>query len=154
MGGHTTRQHKKVALAIVSMWKRIGNVEVELLNQEWKTFLDTRNRGDFMVTRGAWIADYNEASTMIDLFHSKHGNNDGKYSNPKFDEIIDRTKVTADAGERDKLYQEAERILAQDFPVAFVYHYANRRLVKPWVKGYGRNPQGRIQARDVYIVAH
>ncbi len=151
---NTNEQHKKIALAVVSMWKRIGPVEVELVNQEWKTFLDTRNRGDFEVTRGAWIADYNEASSMIDLYHSKHGSNDGKYSNPAYDEVIDKAKVTLDPAERLKLYQEAERILAQDFPALFLYHYSNRRMIKPWVKGYGRNPQGRIQARDLYIVAH
>ncbi|MBK9521738.1 MAG: peptide ABC transporter substrate-binding protein [Rhodocyclaceae bacterium] len=151
---NTNEQHKKIALAVVSMWKRIGPVEVELVNQEWKTFLDTRNRGDFEVTRGAWIADYNEASSMIDLYHSKHGSNDGKYSNPAYDEVIDKAKVTLDPAERLKLYQDAERILAQDFPALFLYHYSNRRMIKPWVKGYGRNPQGRIQARDLYIVAH
>ena len=136
------------------MWKRLGAVEVELVNQEWKTFLDSRNRGDFVLTRGAWIADYNEASTMIDVFHSKHGNNDGKYNNPKYDEIIDKAKITLDTGERTQLYQAAEQILAQDFPAIYLYHYSNRRLIKPWVKGYGRNPQGRIQARDLYVVAH
>ena len=151
---NTNEQHKKIALAVASMWKRIGPVEVELVNQEWKTFLDTRNRGDFAVTRGAWIADYNEASTMIDLFHSKHGSNDGKYNNPAYDEVIDKAKITLDPAERMKLYQDAERILAQDFPAAFMYHYSNRRMIKPWVKGYGKNPQGRIQARDLYIVAH
>lgn len=151
---NTNEQHKKIALAVASMWKRVGPVEVELVNQEWKTFLDTRNRGDFAVTRGAWIADYNEASTMIDLFHSKHGSNDGKYNNPAYDEVIDKAKITLDPAERMKLYQDAERILAQDFPAAFMYHYSNRRMIKPWVKGYGKNPQGRIQARDLYIIAH
>ena len=151
---NTNEQHKKIALAIVSMWKRIGSVEVELVNQEWKTFLDTRNRGDFEVTRGAWIADYNEASTMVDLYHSKHGSNDGKYNNPAYDEVVDKAKATLDSNQRMKLYQEAERILAKDFPAIFVYHYSNRRMIKPWVKGYGRNPQGRIQAHDLYIVAH
>ena len=151
---NTNEQHKKIALVMAAMWKRVGHVEVELVNQEWKTFLDTRNRGEFQVVRGAWIADYNEASTMIDLFHSKHGNNDGKYANPKFDELIDKAKVTLDFEARKKLYQDAERILGQDFPAVFTHYYSCRRLIKPWVQGYGRNPQGRIQARDLYLLAH
>ncbi len=151
---NTNEQHKKIALVMAAMWKRVGHVEVELVNQEWKTFLDTRNRGEFQVVRGAWIADYNEASTMIDLFHSKHGNNDGKYANPKFDELIDKAKVTLDFEARKKLYQDAERILGQDFPAVFTHYYSCRRLIKPWVQGYGKNPQGRIQARDLYLLAH
>ncbi len=151
---NTNEQHKKIALAAAWMWRRIGPVEVVLVNQEWKTFLDSRNRGDFEVSRYAWIADYNEPSTMLDLFHSQHGNNDGKYNNPQYDAIMDRAKSTLDAGERTRLYQDAERILARDFPTVNVYHYSNRHLIKPWVKGYGHNPEGRILTRDLYIVAH
>jgi len=136
------------------MWRRIGPVEVVLVNQEWKTFLDSRNRGDFEVCRFSWIADYNEPSTMLDLFHSKHGNNDGKYNNPRYDAIMEQAKVTADAGARARLYQEAERILATDFPAANVYYYSVRHLIKPWVKGYGHDPEGRILTRDLYILAH
>lgn len=151
---NTNEQHKKIALAVAWMWRRIGPVEVVLVNQEWKTFLDSRNRGEFEVSRYAWVADYNEPSTMLDLFHTQHGNNDGKYSNPRYDAIMERAKVTADAGARTGLYQAAERILAEDFPTANIYHYSNRRLIKPWVKGYGRNPEGRVLTRDLYIVAH
>ncbi|GAA5178542.1 ABC transporter substrate-binding protein [Niveibacterium umoris] len=151
---NTNEGHKKIALAAAWMWRRIGPVEVVLVNQEWKTFLDSRNRGQFEVSRYAWIADYNEPSTMLDLFHSQHGNNDGKYNNPQYDAIMDRAKSALDAAERTRLYQDAERILAQDFPTANVYHYSNRHLIKPWVKGYGHNPEGRILTRDLYIVAH
>jgi oligopeptide transport system substrate-binding protein len=150
---NTNEQHKKVALVVAAMWKKAGPVEVELVNQEWKTFLDSRNRGDFSLTRGAWVADYNEPSTMIDVFHSKHGSNDGKYSNPKFDDAVEQAKITLDATERNKHYQEAEALLSEDVPAVFVYHYSNRRLIKPWIKGYGRNPQGRIQVRDLYVLA-
>ena len=151
---NSNEQHKKNALAVASMWKRVGNVEVELVNKEWKTFLDSLNRGEFSVARRGWTATYNEPSVMLDIFHSKHGVNDGKYSNPKYDEIIERAKATVDVGDRIKLYQESERIIAQDVPVAVIYHYSNRRLIKPWVRGYGLNPLGRIQARDLYILPH
>ncbi|WP_341677657.1 peptide ABC transporter substrate-binding protein [Niveibacterium sp. SC-1] len=151
---NTSEAHKKIALVVAAMWKRVGPVQVELLNQEWKTYLDTRNRGDFEIVRASWVADYNEPSSMVDLFHSRHGNNDGKYNNPKYDAIVDQAKTTLDATERTRLYQDAERILGQDFPAAFLYHYTNRHLIKPWVKGYGRNPEGRIRSQDLYLLAH
>ena len=151
---NTNEQHKKIALAVAAMWKRVGSVEVELVNQEWKTYLDSINRGEFSVARRGWMAVYNEPSIMLDMFHSKHGSNDGKYNNPKYDETVERAKATADAANRATLYHEAERILAQDVPVAVIYHYPNRRLIKPWVGGYGRNALGRVLARDLYILAH
>jgi oligopeptide transport system substrate-binding protein len=151
---NTNEQHKKVALVIASMWKRIGNIEVDLVNQEWKTYLDSINRGEFSVARRGWLATYNEPSVMLDVLHSKHGSNDGKYNNPKYDETVERAKRTMDPAERSKVYHEAERIIAQDIPVLPIYHYSNRRLIKPWVGGNGQNPLGRVLARDLYILAH
>ena len=52
------------------------------------------------------------------------------------------------------IYQEAEKILAADFPAAFIYQYSNRYLIKPYVRGYGNNPDGRILTKDLYLVAH
>lgn len=151
---NTSEAHKKLALAAAAMWKRIGPVEVELQNQEWKTYLDTRNRGEFSVSRAGWVGSYNEPSIMLGFFHTHSGVNDGKYSNPKYDELLDRARVTADPAARGKLYAEAEAILAEDAPAAFVHHYANQRLIKPWLKGHGRNPIGWIQLKDLYVVAH
>ena len=37
---NTSDNHKKIAVAVASMWKKIG-VETTLTNQEWKVYLDT-----------------------------------------------------------------------------------------------------------------
>ena len=51
------------------MWKKLG-VQVSLVNQEWKTHLETQKQGNFDVGRAGWIADYNEASSMLDLMQT------------------------------------------------------------------------------------
>lgn len=150
---NTNEAHKKIALAVESMWRRAG-ISIELINQEWKTYLDTKRAGNFDVVRAGWVGDYNEPSTMMDMFTTTHGNNDGKYSNPKYDELLDKVKVVPDEEGRAMIYQEAEKILATDFPAAFIYQYSNRYLIKPYVRGYGNNPDGRILTKDLYLVAH
>lgn len=150
---NTSESHKKIALAVASMWRRAG-ISIELINQEWKTYLDTKRAGNFEIVRAGWVGDYNEPSTMMDMFTTTHGNNDGKYSNPKYDELLDKVKVVPDEEGRAMIYQEAEKILAADFPAAFIYQYSNRYLIKPYVRGYGNNPDGRILTKDLYLVAH
>ena len=44
---NTSENHKKTAAAIQSMWKKSLGVNVELENQEWKTYLDTKDQGNF-----------------------------------------------------------------------------------------------------------
>ncbi|MDP5291007.1 ABC transporter substrate-binding protein [Oceanimonas sp. CHS3-5] len=150
---NTNDNHRKVAVAIASMWKKHLGVEVELVNQEWKTYLDTKTQGNFEVARAGWIADYNEASSMLDLMQSSHGNNDGKYSNPKFDKLMAESRLVSDKEARNGLYAQAEEILAVDMPIAPIYQYVKARLVQPHVGGYPDNPLDNLYSKDMYIKA-
>ena len=145
--------HKKVAVAVASMWKKLG-VQVSLVNQESKTYLETKKQGQFDVGRAGWIADYNEASSMLDLMQTTHGNNDGKYSNPEFDKLMDSSRDQVDVAARNKLYVQAEEILAKDMPIAPIYQYVTARMVKPYVGGYPANPLDNLYSKDMYIIAH
>ena len=151
---NTSENHKKVAVAVAAMWKKTLGVDVALVNQEWKTYLETKKAGNFDIARAGWIADYNEASSMLDLKQTTHGNNDGKYSNPKYDELMAKTRLVSNAEERNKLYAEAEAILAVDQPLADIYQYVTARLVKPYVGGYPNNPLDNLYTKDMYIIAH
>ncbi len=150
---NTDDNHKKVAVAVASMWKKLG-VQVSLVNQEWKTYLDTLKQGQFDVARRGWIADYNEASSMLDLMQTTHGNNDGKYSNPEFDKLMDSSRDQVDVAARNKLYVQGEEILAKDMPIAPIYQYVTARMVKPFVGGYPANPLDNLYSKDMYIIAH
>ncbi|MCE2573505.1 ABC transporter substrate-binding protein [Motilimonas eburnea] len=149
---NTSENHKKVAIAIASMWKKGLGVEVKLENQEWKTYLDSKKQGNFSVARAGWIADYNEASSMLSLLESDNGNNDGKYNSPAYDELMAKSRKTTDANERANYYQQAESILSQDMPVAPIYQYVSARLVKPYLGGYPNNPLDNLYTKDMYLI--
>lgn len=151
---NTSDNHKKVAVAVASMWKKTLGVEAELVNQEWKTYLDTKTRGDFDVARAGWIADYNEASSMLDLLQTTHGNNDGKYSNPSYDALLKASRSIVDTAARNARYAQAEEILAEDMPIAPIYQYVKARLVQQYVGGYPNNPLDNLYSKDMYILAH
>ncbi|MHC9245092.1 ABC transporter substrate-binding protein [Aeromonas jandaei] len=150
---NTDDNHKKVAVAVASMWKKLG-VQVSLVNQEWKTYLETKKQGQFDVARAGWTADYNEASSMLDLMQTTHGNNDGKYSNPAFDKLMNESRDQVDAASRNKLYVQAEAILAKDMPIIPIYQYVQPRMVKSYVGGYPSNPLDNLYSKDMYIIAH
>ncbi|EBA3345248.1 oligopeptide ABC transporter substrate-binding protein OppA, partial [Salmonella enterica] len=133
---NTSDLHKKLAIAVASIWKKNLGANVKLENQEWKTFLDTRHQGAFDVARAAWCADYNEPTSFLNTMLSDSSNNTAHYKSPAFDKLIaDTLKVTDDA-QRSELYAKAEQQLDQDSAIVPVYYYVNARLVKPWVGGY------------------
>ena len=85
---NTSEGHKKIAIAISQMWKQKLGVITSMQNQEWKTFLTSRNQGNYEVARGGWCGDYNEASTFLDLVNTDSGYNDSKFSNKEVDRLL------------------------------------------------------------------
>ena len=70
---NTSENHKRVALAVTSMWKKVLGVETKLRNQEWKVFLETRRlQEETEVFRGGWIGDYDDPYTFSELLHSEN----------------------------------------------------------------------------------
>lgn len=148
---NTSEGHKKIAIAMSQMWKQKLGVEVELANQEWKTFLETRGNQDFELARGAWCGDYNEASTFLDLLDSGSGYNDGKFNNARVDELLMMAKTADDA---QPLYTEVEQIIATEIPVIPVYHYTRVMMLQEDVKGWPfQNVEQNVYSKDLYIVA-
>ncbi|WP_054180836.1 oligopeptide ABC transporter substrate-binding protein OppA [Trabulsiella odontotermitis] len=152
---NTSDLHKKLAIAVASIWKKNLGVNVKLENQEWKTFLDTRHQGNYDVARAAWCADYNEPTSFLNMLLSNSSNNTAHYKSEAFDTILaDALKVT-DEAQRTALYDKAEMQLDKDSAIAPVYYYVNARLVKPWVGGYtGKDPMDNIHVKNLYIIKH
>jgi oligopeptide transport system substrate-binding protein len=152
---NTQEDHRRIAVAIASMWKQVLGVEATLQNQEWKVFLDTRNeKADTQVFRGGWIGDYNDAFTFAELFRSTAGLNDSGYENPEYDRLVTAAQSELDLDKRAQMLQEAERILLADLPLLPLYFYVTPRMVKRWVGGYESNIMDHHPARFLYILKH
>lgn len=87
---NTSENHQKIAIAVASMWKKNLGVDVKLQNQEWKTYIDSRNTGNFDVIRASWVGDYNEPSTFLSLLTSTHSGNISRFNDPAYDKILSR----------------------------------------------------------------
>jgi oligopeptide transport system substrate-binding protein len=152
---NTHEDHRRVAIALASMWKQLLGVEVELFNQEWKVFLDTRNQKiETRIFRSGWIGDYNDAFTFAELFRSTAGQNDPGYNNPEYDRLIAASQSELDMQKRAELLEAAERQLLADMPIIPLYHYVSTHLMKPWIGGYVPNIMDQHLHKDWYVLKH
>lgn len=152
---NTSDLHKKLAIAVASIWQKNLGINVKLENQEWKTFLDNRHQGNFDVARAGWCADYNEPSSFLNTMLTDSSNNTAHYKSPAFDKLIADTLKVSSEQERSALYNKAEQQLDKDSVIVPVYYYVNARLVKPWVGGYtGKDPLDNVYVKDLYIIKH
>ncbi|WP_020405652.1 peptide ABC transporter substrate-binding protein [Hahella ganghwensis] len=140
----------KMATAMVGMWKSVLGARVEIKQLEPKVFYALKEPGD--IHRGGWTADYNEASTWLDIFVTDGEYNDSKYRNPDYDQLMTSSKTMNDPAEA---YRQAETLLIEDMAIIPVYRRGNDQyLIKPYIGGYERtNPEAAYYRKNVYVKA-
>ncbi len=132
---NTSENHKALAEAIQEMWKQNLGIDVEIQNQEWAVFQDTRHQGNFEVARGGWIGDYEDPMTFLDLWTSYSGNNDAHWYKTEYDKLIEDSKLASGADRDAKLYA-AEKMMMDDMIVMPIYYYTHPVMVQKKVKDW------------------
>jgi oligopeptide transport system substrate-binding protein len=128
---NTSARHKLICEWVQQAWKTNLGINVELHNLEWNTFLDTKQKThDFQLARAGWVADYPDPSNYLDMFKTGAGNNDGRYSNPRYDALLARAATMLPGAARDQVLEEAETILVtQDQAVLPFFFYVTRYVL-------------------------
>ena len=140
---NTDDSHKAVGEALQNMWQTVLGVTVQLDNQEWATFLQTRKDGDYSIARNGWIADYNDPMSFLDMWLTGGGNNDAQYANPEYDSLIQQAKATTDPAERMQLMHDAEDIIiGQDYALCPLYFYTQKYMLADGIQGMYYTPLG------------
>jgi oligopeptide transport system substrate-binding protein len=128
--------------AMVQMWQQNLGVQIIIENLEPNFYLEqiyAGNHGQLMST--GWCADYPDPENFADvLFHTGSAQNNGHYSNPALDALLEQARTERDVTKRIALYQQAEQMIVNDAAVLFTVHSLSYTLVKPYVKGYVFTP--------------
>jgi oligopeptide transport system substrate-binding protein len=128
--------------ALAEMWEQNLGVTITVENLEPNFFLEQVYSGNHgQLFSGGWCADYPDPENFADvLFHTGSQQNQGGYSNPQLDALLEQARTERDVSTRIGLYQQAEQILVEDAAALFTAHYLSYQLVKPYVKGYVYTP--------------
>lgn len=85
---NTSERHKTIAAAVQAQWKEHLGIDVELVNQEWGTYLDTVQSKNYHVARAGWIGDYTDPNTFLDMWVTDGPQNNTGFTNPLYDRLI------------------------------------------------------------------
>ena len=136
---NTNEGHRAIAEALQQMWRTELNIDIGIYNQEARVWNDTMRETNYDIARYAWIGDYLDASTFLDLMTKDNGNNQTNWSHPEYDRLVEEARYVIDDDSRFALYREAERILIEDSPIIPLYFYTNNQLQVPALKGWEGN---------------
>jgi len=148
---NTTEVHKSIAEAIQQMWKENLGIDCELVNQEWKVYLDNRSKLQYDVARAGWIGDYPDPTTFLDMFVGNSGNNDTGWNNPQYNDLIAKAKNEKDNWLRMTLLHQAEEVLMDELPILPIYFYTRPLMIKPWLKDYISSLLGYTDFKWAYV---
>jgi len=132
--------------------KRNLGMEIELVNQEWKVYLATVRKDAPPMFRNSWGADFPDPETFMNLFTKDCGNNDTKWSDPRYDALIEAAQGELNAAKRADLYRQADVMLCREaVPIVPTFLATQNIMVKPWVTGIAINPLDLQFFKDVVV---
>lgn len=128
--------------AMAEMWEQNLGVTITVENLEPDYYYEQVYSGNHgQLFNGGWCADYPDPENFADvLFHTGSPQNNGGYSNPELDSLLEAARVERDVTKRIEMYQQAEQIIVDDAAALFTSHSLSYQLVKPYVKGYVFTP--------------
>lgn len=116
--------HANIALPIKKNWEDHLGIKVELEQIEFKVLLERSTKGNYYTRRAGWFGDYADPTTWLDMYRIGDSNNDCKYENPAYDELLKEASLELDKEKRFELLAEAEAMLLQDAPIVPIFYYS------------------------------
>lgn len=166
---NTSEGHKAIAEYLQQAFASVG-ITMQLENQEWNTFLNTRKEGNYSIARNGWVADYNDPICFLDMWTTASGNNDiqfgkGAHKDLKlynldltslgyedkvekgtwaetYDVLISRIKGCSEPEKRFAMMHMAEDLLMETGCVTPLYFYTDLYMIDDTVEGFFSNPLG------------
>lgn len=168
---NTSEGHKAIAEYLQSALAGVG-ITMNLENQEWATFLETRKNGDYSIARNGWVADYNDAISFLDMWTTSSGNNDVQFGRDAhgtqavysmdlsgiegyadksvtngtwgetYDQLISWIKSEQNLEVRNQLMHVAEDLIMDTGAICPLYFYTDLYMLSDKVDGFFSIPLG------------
>ncbi len=107
-------------------------------------------RGEFQTYLLAWSGRVDPDGNAWTFIHSQGPQNDGKYSNPEVDRLLDAARVETDVAKRRELYAQVWQIsLRQDRSRIYLWHRKNFVAHVARLNGYRPVSDGLIRVQDL-----
>jgi oligopeptide transport system substrate-binding protein len=140
-----------VAVALQSMWRAIG-ADVNLTPSDLQVHYNKMRRQQFQAAWAGWYADYLDAKDFLFLGQtSSNDMNSGRYSNPKFDALVEKSDYIRDPAQRVAVLEQAEQIMLDDVAFAPVFYAMSRNIVSKQVQNWVDNNMNVYRTRYLWL---
>ena len=161
---NTSSGHEAIAKNLKDTLAKYG-ISMSLKNEDWASFLQTRKKGNYVVARNGWVADYDDPSSFLDMWKTASGNNDCQFGKgdhatyagyscklngetlngtwaQTYDVLMDAAAKETDPAKRFTILHEAETLLMSTGAICPIYYYTDVYMIKSNVSGFFSSPLG------------
>jgi oligopeptide transport system substrate-binding protein len=134
-------------------------LNIVLQGLDTNTLASNLGNGNFQLAGPmGWSADYPDPADWYDYFLTTSSNNIAFYQNQQYDNFVRVARTDVQPDRRDQEYQQAQQMLVDDAPVAFLAQSVSWYLVRPYVRGITTSPvdewPGALDPAQISIAPH
>jgi len=134
---------------IVQAMAAEAGFDVRITASEYASALSAANRGEFEAFATMWSGRVDPDGNLFSFMHSDGALNDGKYSNPKVDTLLDQTRTVQDVAGRRAFYDQILEQTRRDLPIIYLSTPKNVVGMSARVTGFRPVPDGMIRLQGV-----
>jgi ABC-type oligopeptide transport system substrate-binding subunit/class 3 adenylate cyclase len=140
--------------AVVDSWREVLDIPIE--HHLWtleEALARPRPWGEACVYFTGWLPGYPDPEYYLRLlFQSDSKTNEGGFSHPPFDELIEQARQERRDRERLELFHQADRLAVnQQVAVIPIVYGRSLAIVKPWVHGWWEFGKSSSSFADLYV---
>ena len=137
-------EYEAVAQVVQSMAAEAG-FDIKLRLVEFATSFKQVQTGDFQVFQINWSGRIDPDGNSYVFLHTGAPQNDGGYSNPEADKLMEDARLTSDFAARKAIYEKLTKILLNDEPIIYLYHKKLLFAHTKKLEGYRPVPDGLLR---------
>ena len=137
-------ENEAVAQVVQSMAAEAG-FDIKIRVVEFATTFKQAQAGEFQVFQINWSGRIDPDGNVNVFLHSKAPQNDGGYSNPEADRLMEDARLITDPVQRKALYEKLTKILLNDEAIIYIYHRKLLIAHTKKVEGYRQMPDGLVR---------
>ena len=137
-------EYEAVAQVVQSMAAEAG-FDIRIRVVEFATTFKEAQAGNFQVFQINWSGRIDPDGNSYIFLHTGAPQNDGGYSNPEADKLMEEGRLIADPAQRKAIYEKMTGIVLNDEPIIYIFHRTIVIAHSKKLEGYRSIPDGLVR---------
>ncbi|HLQ62232.1 MAG TPA: ABC transporter substrate-binding protein [Candidatus Acidoferrales bacterium] len=126
-----------------------AGITVKISVEEFGQILNEDTAGNFQASLVGWSGRIDPDGNMYNHYRTDGGFNDGKYSNPQVDKLLEQARASTEQSQRRQYYQQAQRTLVEEVAYVFINHPNVMQVTTGKVHGFTLYADGMFRFAGV-----